>query len=132
MTLLKAQMAEAKQSHVYTIGQILMEVARTSERATELIEQDLAVPEMSLEACGKALKEYARKHQKGGCWACAVFGLGADNPAIKVILDFYKIPNAWVFGEGDRTPPVTESDIPLKEGDLESGALEVINLMDLL
>lgn len=43
MTLLKAQMAGAKLSHVYTIGQILMEVALTSERAAELIEQDLAV-----------------------------------------------------------------------------------------
>lgn len=127
--LLKAQMAEAKQSHVYTIGQILMEVARLSERAAELIEQDLAVPEMSLEACGKALKEYARKHQESGCWACGGVSLDADNPAIKVILDFYKIPSAWVF-----TPPVTRGDIPLKEGDSERniGIAEVIDLMDLL
>lgn len=131
-SLLKAQMAEAKQSHVYTIGQILMELARMSERAAELIEQDLAVPEMSLEACGKVLKAYARKNQEGGCWACGGVSLDADNPAIKVILDFYKIPSAWVFEEGDRTPSVTESDIPLKEGDLESGEPEVIDLMDLL
>ena len=127
MTLLTVQTQNAKLPHVRTIGQILMEVARLSERAAELIEQDLAVPEMSLEACGKALKAYARKNQEGGCWACGGISLDADNPAIKVILDFFKIPSAWVF-----TPPVTEGDIPHKEGDLESGEPEVIDLMDLL
>ncbi len=126
--LLKAQMAEAKQPHVYTIGQILMEVARTSERAAELIEQDLAVPEMSLEACGKVLKDYARKHQQNGCWACGVFGLDAENPALKVILDFYKIPSDWVF-EKHSTEPAEPISEPVQ---VTAPAGTVIDLMDLL
>ena len=126
--LLKAQMAEAKQSHVYTIGQILMEVARTSERAAELIEQDLAVPEMSLENCGKTLKEYARKHQQDGYWACGGISPDPENPAIKVILDFYKIPSAWVFS-GDCTAPTEAISEPVQ---VPTPAGAVIDLMDLL
>lgn len=133
--LLRVQTQNAKLPHVQTIGQILMRLADMSERAAQLIEQDLAVPEMSLEACGKALKAYAREHQQGGCWACAVFELTPDNPAIKVILDFYKIPSDRIFTcEGADAPSVTGGDIPLAEGDLErrNGASQVIDLMDLL
>ena len=126
--LLKAQMAEAKQSHVYTIGQILMEVARTSERAAELIEQDLAVPEMSLENCGKTLKEYARKHQQDGYWACGGISPDPENPAIKVILDFYKIPSDWVF-EKHSTEPAEPISEPVQ---VTAPAGTVIDLMDLL
>ena len=124
--LLNAQMAEAKAQHVRTIGEILVEVARVSERAAELIEQDLAVPEMSLEACGKVLKAYARKHQEGGCWACGGVSLDTENPAIKVILDFYKIPSAWVF-ETHSTDPA--EPVPMQAADPEDA---VIDLMDLL
>ena len=89
LPLLQNQMEKAE-SYVYTIGQILMKLAEQSGQIATLIEQDLAVPELSLEACGKELLEYARRHQENGYWACAVFELDAENPALKVILDFYK------------------------------------------
>ncbi len=139
MTLLKAQTENAKLPHVRTIGQILMQLAHLSERTAELIEQDLTVKEMSLEACGKALKEYARQNQEGGCWACGVFGLDADNPALKVILDFYKIPSDWVFtssAAAEDTPLVTCVTSPSTRGTDGHGTGRAgsgtIDLMDLL
>jgi len=59
-----------------TIGEILREVCRISPQAAELVGQDLANPALSLEKCADTLKEYARKHQAGGCWSCAVFSFG--------------------------------------------------------
>ena len=125
MPLLQNQMEKAK-SYVYTIGQILMKLAEQSGQIATLIEQDLAVPELSLEACGKELLEYARRHQENGYWACAVFGLDAENPALKVILDFYKIPSAWVF-ETHSTDPA--EPMPMQAADPTNA---VIDLMDLL
>ena len=125
LPLLQNQMKNAE-SYVYTIGQILMKLAEQSGQIATLIEQDLAVPELSLEACGKELLEYARKHQENGSWACAVFGLDAENPALKVILDFYKIPSAWVF-ETHSTDPA--EPVPMQAADPEDA---VIDLMDLL
>ncbi len=81
-----------------TIGEILREIGRISPQATQLIEEDLANPEMSLDKCADALTEYARKHQKISCWSCAVFGIDPKNEAVKVILDFYKIPDDWLTG----------------------------------
>lgn len=125
LPLLQNQMKNAE-SYVYTIGQILMKLAEQSGQIATLIEQDLAVPELSLEACGKELLEYARKHQENGYWDCAVFGLDAENPALKVILDFYKIPSAWVF-ETHSTDPA--EPVPMQAADPEDA---VIDLMDLL
>ncbi len=81
-----------------TIGEILREVCRISPQAAALVGQDLANPALSLEKCAGALKDYARKHQSGGCWSCAVFGIGPENEAVKVILDFYHIPPEWLGG----------------------------------
>ncbi len=92
-----------------TIGEILREVGRISPQAAELIEQDLANPEMSLDKCADALTEHARKHQKNSCWSCAVFGVDPENEAVKVILDFYKIPGGWLTG-GAATEPAKVSD----------------------
>lgn len=122
MTRLKEQIRAAKASHVYAIGQILLEIGRRSEAAAQMIEQDLENEAMSLEACGKALYDYAKKNQKGGSWACAVFGLEPQNPVIQIVLDFYKIPSAWVFEQQPDAAPVTAPAHP--EG--------VIDLMELL
>ena len=88
---LKKQLEAAGAPHVRGIGEILLHLGQQNEQIAELIEQDLANREMSIEACGKTLYDYAKKHQKGGSWACAVFGMNSDNPVIKLILDFYKI-----------------------------------------
>ena len=97
MELLKEKTENAKGA-ARTIGEMLMEIGRMSSRAAELVEQDLGNPEMSLEKCADALKEHARKHQSGGCWSCAVFRIDPENEAVKVILDFYKIPVECLTG----------------------------------
>ena len=87
-----------------TIGEMLLEVGRMDSRAAELIEQDLGNPEMSLEKCSNALREHARKNQKGSCWSCAVFRVDPENEAVKVILDFYKIPAEWLTASAAPEP----------------------------
>jgi len=80
MLELKKQMQAASAPHVRGIGEILLYLGQQNEQIAALIEQDLANREMSINACGKALYDYAKKHQKGGSWACAVFGMNSDNP----------------------------------------------------
>lgn len=90
MLELKKQMQAASAPHVRGIGEILLYLGQQNEQIAELIEQDLANREMSINACGKVLYDYAKKHQKGGSWACAVFEMNPDNPVIKLILNFTK------------------------------------------
>lgn len=131
---LKKQLEAASAPHVRGIGEILLHLGQQNEQIAELIEQDLANREMSIEACGKALYDYAKKHQKGGSWACAVFGMNPDNPVIKLILDFYKIPSAWVEGVrtecGDAAGDASVEVLPMAHE--EEPQAEIIDLMDLL
>lgn len=87
------------------IGELLREIAKLNPQAEQLIEEDLANPEMNLDKCYTALKEYARKHQSGGFWGCAVFGIDPENEALKVVLDFYKIPPEWLRSESPEPEP---------------------------
>ena len=87
---------KGKNPNAWAVGGILRELCRMSDRVCELVEQDLDNPEMDLEICFEALKEHARKHQTGGCWACPVFEITPENEAVKVILDFYKVPPEWI------------------------------------
>lgn len=97
MKALEKAIQEAK-GNARVIGKLLREACRVSPQAAELLEQDLAIPEMSLEKCADALRDYAKKHQSGGCWSCCVIGFEPDNEAVKVILDFYRIPPEWFSG----------------------------------
>lgn len=134
MLELKKQMQAASAPHVRGIGEILLYLGQQNEQIAELIEQDLANREMSINACGKALYDYAKKHQKGGSWVCAVFEMNPDNPVIKLILDFYKIPSAWVEGvqtECGDTPGDASAEVLPVAHDKEAQT-EIIDLMDLL
>lgn len=134
MLELKKQLEAAGAPHVRGIGEILLYLGQQNEQIAELIEQDLANREMSIEACGETLYDYAKKHQKGGSWACAVFGMNPDNPVIKLILDFYKIPSAWVEGVrtecGDAAGDASVEVLPMAHE--EEPQAEIIDLMDLL
>ena len=92
---------KGKNPNAWAVGGILRELCRMSDRVCELVEQDLDNPEMDLEICFEALKEHARKHQTGGCWACPVFEITPENEAVKVILDFYHVPEDWLGGAAD-------------------------------
>lgn len=114
ISILENAITAAKDANARVIGEILREVCAQSAQAAELIEQDLTVPELSLDRCAAALKEYARKHQQGGAWSCGGFSIDPENPAIKVILDFYKIPSDWVrSGAGGPAKPASGAPIDL-------------------
>lgn len=96
--------AEAKTDGERAIGAILGVIGGRSAEAREIIEQDLEQKDMGLDKCFAALREHARKHQKGGCWACPVVEVTPENEAVKVICDFYKIPNDWAsLSESNRS-----------------------------
>ena len=87
--------AAAKTDGERAIGAILSVIGGCSAEARGIIEQDLEQKDMGMDKCFAALREHARKHQKGGCWACPVVEVTPENEAVKVICEFYKIPNDW-------------------------------------
>lgn len=91
--------AEQAGSGARQIGEIVLAVCEASAQAAELVAQDLEQPDMSLGKCFSALHDFARKNQKGGMWCCGGVGIDPENPAIQVILDFYKIPAEWIGGQ---------------------------------
>ena len=87
---------KGKNPNAWAVGKILEEICKNCAKARELIEQDLENKDMSFEKCFEALKKYAQEHQTGGCWACPVTEITPDNEAVKVILEFYKVPLEWI------------------------------------
>ena len=122
MDELNKQINAAKEQDVKALGEVLREIGRVSEQARTLIEQDLANPEMSLNKCGEALYEYAKKNQSGSAWACGVFGIDPDNEVVRFLLDFYKIPPEWIKGDASEAPEPMQED----------AAGGMIDLMELL
>lgn len=124
MKLEKAlEAVQGKNPNAWAVGKILEEICRKSAKVRELVEQDLENKDMSLEKCFAALKEHARKNQKGGCWACPVTEITPDNEAVKVILDFYKVPLEWLGGAAS----AAESHAP--RHDAEEQDFDLLNLL---
>ena len=117
--------ANAKNINERTVGGILTVIAGCSEEAREIIEQDLDNKEMSLGACFRAIEDYARKHKTGNCFACAVFGVEPENEIVRVICDFYKIPEGW-----NATPHPSPAATPSPRGEGKKRAR--VDLMELL
>lgn len=78
------------------IGLLIQELAALDARILPLVEQDLDNQDMSLAACYDALRQYAEKHKQGGSWACPVLGIDPDNEVIRVVMEFYEIPEDWI------------------------------------
>ena len=117
--------AKAKDNNERAIGGILSVIAGCSDEAREIIEQDLDNKQMSLGACFNVLKAHARKNAQGGCWACPVLQVTPENEAVKVICDFYKIPEGW-----NATPHPSPAAIPSPQG--EGRKRSRVNLMELI
>lgn len=119
--LLEKQIAKGsglyvKKPYVQMAGEILTEMAHKSTQVAELIEQKLAVPELSLENCADVLLEYAKSNPDADCWTYDGVAQNPENPAIKMVMDFYEIPSAWVFKTGKapaRTVDMVTAEIQL-------------------
>ena len=123
---------KAAKDGAQAIGQLLIEVCKAAPQAREVIEADLDVKEMGLDKCYGALKEHARKNQKGGFWGCPVVGVDPQNEVVQVVLGFYKVPVEWIGGE----EPETQALVGRQAGGLSGGglgkAVPTIDLLDLL
>ena len=93
---------DAAQGGGHEIGCIVLHMAAASRKAAEIIAADIDNPEMGFDKCYGALYTYAEKHKKGNVWSCGGYDIDLDNPVIKVICDFYKIP-AEAFGAEPQT-----------------------------
>lgn len=125
LKLLEEQMTKkissyVKKPYVQMAGEILTQMVHISERAAELIEQKLAVPELSLENCADVLLEYAKAHPDADCWVYDGTELDPDNPVIKMIMDFYEIPSAWVFHTA------SENGTPARTVDMVTAEIQLI------
>lgn len=90
MDRIKAAVKAAK-GNARQMGEVVQMIAENDSHAAEIIAADLDNPEMGLDKCFEALREYARKHQQGGFWGCMVSGYDTENPVIKFVYDFYKV-----------------------------------------
>ncbi len=117
------------------IGKILCEIGEKSPQAAEMIEQDLTNAEMGLEQCYKVLYDYAAKHAEGGFFGFEGFEITPENPAIRMILDFYHIPHEWLAGETKPAESQTQGErdsARRSPGGLGGGSAEVVDLLDCL
>lgn len=92
MNILEQQINDSEDQNVKMVGAVLKEICKLSADHEEIILQDLEVEEMSLEKCFQAIYNHAKENQTNGCFAAPVFGIDMDNPIIKIIFDFYKLP----------------------------------------
>jgi hypothetical protein len=92
---------------VFTIGEQLKDIAAREPISAELLEKDLVIKEMSLEAAEKKLKEYADKHHKGAGGFCI-----SPKVAEKILREFYGLPEA---GKAPAEPAPQEGYIDLSE-----------------
>lgn len=106
---------EAADWQARSIGGVCLQICEHVPGAAEIIAADLDNPDMSLERCFGALKDYAREHQKGGYWGCGCAYWDVENPVIRVVADFYKIPLDGAEQETQaigRTEQVGEDGVP--------------------
>ena len=89
----------------FMIGEQLKEIAAREPKSAELIEQDLQVKEMSLEAAERAFQAYANQH-KGNAKTFCITPIVAEG----ILRKFYGLPEA---GQAPEEPKPQEGYIDL-------------------
>lgn len=103
--LIRDQQGSTETEPRYMIGEQLLEIAEREPACAELLEKDLVVKEMSLDAAAQKLKEYADKHH-GSARAFCITPKVAEG----ILRDFYGLPKA---GEAPAAPAPEEGYIDL-------------------
>lgn len=85
--LIKEQQGSTETEPRYMIGEQLLEIAEREPACAELLEKDLVVKEMSLDAAAQKLKEYADKHH-GSARAFCITPKVAEG----ILREFYGLP----------------------------------------
>ena len=86
--MIEAQQKGRENTPAWMIGEQLKEMAEREPACAELIEKDLAVKEMSLDAAAQKLKEYADKHH-GSARAFCITPKVAEG----ILREFYGLPD---------------------------------------
>lgn len=106
MSTLQELIAQQQKGHEtkprFVIGEQLKEIAAREPKSAEILEKDLTLKEMSLEAAERTLQEYADKNH-GNAKAFCISPIQAE----KILRKFYGLP------ERDKTENQPE---PPKEG----------------
>lgn len=87
--IIEAQQQGKETSPVFMVGEQLKDIAEREPGTVELLIQDLQIPEMSLEAAEKKIKEYADKNRKGAFSFCVSPKVAED-----ILRKFYGLPDA--------------------------------------
>lgn len=91
MSTLQELIAQQQKGHEtkprFMIGEQLKEIAAREPRCAEILEKDLTVKEMSLEAAERKLQEYADKNH-GSAKAFCITPIVAEG----ILRDFYGLP----------------------------------------
>lgn len=83
---IKLQQKGKENTAPWMVGEQLKDICRRESAAAELVEKDLDIKEMSLEACEKKIRAWADAHKKGNC------AVVPPNVAEGIIRKFYGIP----------------------------------------
>ncbi len=86
----------------FMIGEQLKEIAEREPICAELLERDLQIKEMSLEAAEKQLQQYADEHRAGKKCFCIT-----PKVAEKILRQFYGLPER---DEKDAPPSADKDD----------------------
>ena len=83
---IEAQQKGKEGTAPWMVGEQLKDICRNEPTCAELVDKDLDIKEMSLEACEKKIKAFADKNKKGN-FACVT-----PIQAEKIIREFYGLP----------------------------------------
>lgn len=85
---IKEQQAECKGRPAWYVGEQLADICRNDPHAAEIVEQDLTVPEMSIQAAEEKIAVFAKEN--GG----RSFGFCSGADAERILREFYGIGSA--------------------------------------
>lgn len=117
--MIEAQQKGKEDTTIFMVGEQLKDICRADPTCAEIVAQDLAQKEMSIEACEKKIKAHAdklakeKKHRSVGVSPAA---------AEKIIREFYGLPEA-------QTAPAA-APVPVPEPEPED--FGILDLDDLL
>ena len=102
--LIRAQQKGHENAPRFMIGEQLLEIAAREPFSAELLERDLQIKEMTLEAAEKHFQEYADKNHKGAKTFCIT-----PKTAEELLRKFYGLPKPEE-GAGTAVEPAPKHD----------------------
>ena len=99
------QKKEKGRTAAWMVGEQLKDMARREPESAELLDKDLDIPEMSIQAAEKKIKDYADKHKTGN-FACVT-----PIEAERILREFYGL------AKGKPMPSQSPAVTALPEGE---------------